>query len=175
MIACAIAALCMLVDDLPESQYNTFHDPGTAAMLSIVFADAFSLAVRGGWRKLAFVAFVPALLLKWFLQPFFWVENAWFWVIGTLLLIHALLGFLAARGTTLRIKLICCVAGLTGVVMALFTLCLIRLAGTSWIHFYVQLAAARLLIPSAFWTAVLLVESRLMTPNTGAGSEVEGI
>ena len=46
VIAVGIAAGFMLLDDLPESQYNTSHDPGAASMLSVVFskADGFSTA-----------------------------------------------------------------------------------------------------------------------------------
>ena len=168
-VASAIAVACMLVDDLPESHYNTFHDPGAAAMLSIIVADTFTLAVRRGAMVLASVLFVPALLLKLFIQPLFWVENAWFWDISTLVVIHALLGFVALRGAALRIRFIASVATVAGVVIALIVVWLARVTGSSWIHFHFELAAARVLIPCAFWTAMLLVETHFVTASSDVG------
>jgi hypothetical protein len=154
VIACGIAVGCMLVDDLPESQYNTFHDPGTAAMLSIVLANAFTLAGRLGWNWRIYLAFLFALFLKFFIQPFFWVENAWVWVIGTLLLAHALFGFLAAGKKSFEGKILMSIETVCSVVAAIIVTSLIGLCGSSWIIFYAQLAAVRILIPFAFWTAV---------------------
>jgi len=156
----------MLIDDLPESQYNTFHDPGTAAMLSIILADAFTLWGRRGWKPLIYLAFCLALVLKFFIQGFFWVQNAWFWDVGTLLLAHGMLGFLAVRGMNLWADLFCSVATVTAVVIVLFILYLTSFFSSSWIAFFVQLWAARVLIPGAFWTVVLLVEAHCAEPKS---------
>src|ERR1700722_11395350 len=119
VIAAGIAVACMLIDDLPESQYNTFHDPGAAAMLSIVFANAFTLWSRRGWKPQILLAFCLALVLKLFIQPFFWVQNAWSWDIGTLLLAHGVLGFLAVRGMNMWADIFCFVATVTAVTIML--------------------------------------------------------
>jgi hypothetical protein len=159
VIAAGIAVACMLIDDLPEAQYNTFRDPGAAAMLSIVFADAFTLWGRRGWKPLIHLTFWFALVLKFFVQPLFWVQNAWFWDVGTLLLAHGVLGFLAVRGMNLWAGLFCFVATVVCVTLVLCILYLTSLFGSSWIAFYWQLGAARVLVPWVFWTVVLLVEA----------------
>jgi hypothetical protein len=160
MIAAGIAVACMLLDDLPEPDYNTFHDPGAAAMLSIVFADAFTLWGRRGWKPLILVMFWIALVLKFCIQLLFWVQNAVFWDFGTLLLAHGVLGFLAPRGMNLWAHLVCFGATLLAVTIVLLVLSLIWHFYSSWIAFYLLDWVARVLIPGAFWTAVLLVESR---------------
>jgi hypothetical protein len=159
VIAAGIAVACMLVDNLPDSQYGTFRDPGAAAMLSIIFADAFTLWGRRGWKPLMHVTFWITLVLKFIIQPLFWVENAWFWDTGALLLAHGLLGFLAVRGMNLWADLVCFVATVTAVTIVLFILYLTSFLGSSWIVDYWLLGAARVLIPGAFWTVVLLVEA----------------
>ena len=159
LIASAIAVACMLVDHLPEPQYNTFHDPGAAAMLSIIFADVFTLLGRRGWKPPIIVAFWVSLGVKFFIQPMFWVRNAWVYDIGTLLLAHAALGLMAVQKAPLRIRLFSCLGAVVAVGIAFCPLYLLTVFDSSWIAFYVQLGAARVLIPCAFWTAVLLVEN----------------
>jgi hypothetical protein len=162
IISCAIAVACMFVDDLPEPQYNTFHDPGAAAMLSIILANILTLVGRRGWRWFIWLALCFALIFKFFIQPFFWVQNAWFWDIGTLVVAHVLLGLLTARGQPLRLRMVMSVATTIGVLSAIFVAFIVGLWGTSWIVFWMQLEIARVLIPWAFWTAVLLVENRFL-------------
>ena len=47
LIAAAIAVACMFIDDLPQPDYGTFRDPGAAAMLSIIFANAITTPFSG--------------------------------------------------------------------------------------------------------------------------------
>jgi hypothetical protein len=110
--------------------------------------------------------FCIALVLKFCIQPLFWVQNAWFWDIGTLLLAHGVLGFLAVRGLNLWADLFCFVATVIAVTIVLFVLYLTSFVCSSWIVFYVQDWAARILIPGAFWTVVLLVEAHCTEPNS---------
>src|SRR5271165_6231162 len=133
VIAAGMAVACMLFDDMPEDGYNTFHDPGAAAMLSIILADAFTLWSRRGLKPLIFVMFCVALFLKFFVQPFFWVRNAGFLDVGTLLLAHGLLCFLAVRGMNLWADLFCPVAAVIIVTVVLFLLYLPLLFSSSWV------------------------------------------
>ena len=170
VIAAGIAVACMLIDDLPGGQYGTFHDPGAAAMLSIVFADAFTLWGRRGSKPLACVMFCVALFLKFFIQPLFWVENAAFVDIGTLLLAHGLLGFFALRSMNLWADFACLVASVAAVTIVLFILYLTSFVSSSWIAFYWQLGAARVLVPGVFWTVVLLVEAHCVEPKAAVNA-----
>lgn len=169
MLAAATAILCMFVDDLPEAGYNTFHDPGTAAFLSIILADAcVSVARSSGTAAYGTVAFIilfiPGLILKLFLQPLFWVQDAWLYLIPLFLLSHGLLGFLAMRKSSFQLRMQMVRVTLGGVIAALFVALLVGIIGiwfSNWIVFYFQLAAARILVPFAFWTMVVRLEARL--------------
>lgn len=167
VIAAGIAVACMLFDDLPEDQYNTFHDPGAAAMLSIVFADAFTLWGRRGWKPLILVMFCIALVLKLYIQPLFWVRDGWLWDTGTLLATHGVLGFLAVRGMNLWADLFCFVATVIAVTIVLLVLYLASFVSSSWIAFFVEDWAARVLIPGAFWTVVVMVEAHCSESKSG--------
>jgi len=165
VIAAGIAVACMLVDDLPDPEYGTFRDPGAAAMLSIVLADATTLWSRQGSKLLVFVTFWIALALKFLIQPIFCVRNAWVLDIGTLLLAHGVLGLLAVRVGNLRANVICFVSTVSSVVIVLFILYLTSFFGSSWVAFYWQLAAARVLIPAAFWSVLLFSEAHRVEGN----------
>lgn len=158
VMAAAIIAICAFVDDLPEPQYNTFHDPGASAMLSIIFGNALALVIRKRRIGLAVIIFFPALLLKFILQPAFWVHDAWFWDIGTLITAHAILGFLALRDIPFQIRCRSAVLGSVGVVVSLVVISFINVSTSYWLNLYFQLGAARLLIPLAFWYGVVRAE-----------------
>jgi hypothetical protein len=159
IIASAIAISSMVLDDLPEPQYNTFHDPGAAAMLSIILANAVTLAGRPRWNWATWVALGSGLVVKYFLQGLFWIENAWLWDTATLVLTHSALGLVALKGPIDR-RFVTAGAASGAVICALLVARLIGLSGASWIVLWLQLAAARVLIPFAFWTAVLFTEAR---------------
>jgi hypothetical protein len=163
VIAAAIAVAFMFLDDLPEPGYNTFHDPGAAAMLSIIVADAIAALVNRGRIGAAMLIFLPAFFLKFFLQPLFWVHDAWFWDISTLLAVHFVIAFFALRGLGFEDRVLCSVASVIGICLALAALTLISAAGSSWIHFYFEVGIARILIPFAFWTLLLLCRSVFCT------------
>jgi hypothetical protein len=164
VIAAGIAAACMLLDDLPDSQYGTFRDPGAAAMLSIILADGFTLWGRRGWKPLIYLTFGIALVFKFFIQPFFWVRNAGFLDSATLLIAHGVFSFLAVRRMNLWADFICVMATVTTLTLTLLLLYLISLFSTSWLFDYWELAAARIVIPCVFWTVVLLVEKHCIEP-----------
>ena len=83
---------CMLLDDLPGPQYGVSrprgccdaqhhprqhrHPDWSAAM------GLGDLGRAGDW-----------MVLKFFLQAFFWVQNAWLWDTATPALAHSALGF----------------------------------------------------------------------------------
>lgn len=161
VIAAAIAVACMFFDDLPEPGYNTFHDPGASAMLSIILANAIAMFVNRGRIVLAILIFFPAFLLKFFLQPLFWVHNAWFWDISTLLGVHAMIAFFAVSGLVFEDRILCSVAAIIGISLALSAVTLISATGSSWIHFYFEVGIARILVPFAFWTFLLHCRSTL--------------
>lgn len=161
IIASAMAVSFMLLDNLPESQYNTFHDPGAAAMLSIIFADVFTLLGRQYGRYCVLFLIVPAFFLKYFMQIFFWVENAWFWDVGMLILAHFALAWMAFRSVHWRIRLGYFVSALGAIGCVLFVLAIIEINRLSWVGFYWELGLARILIPWVFWAAILKVESRV--------------
>lgn len=163
--AAGIAVGCMFLDDLPEPAYNTFRDPGAAAMLSIVLADAMMVAIYRGRVALATFVFLPALFLKFCIQPFFWIRDAEFLDLGTLAGAHAILGLLAARNVTWHTRLQCAGAAIVWVSAAVFVAALIGGGEASWLHFYIQVGAARILVPLAFWCAVLHFEGE--SPKRG--------
>ena len=155
VFAAAIAAACVFLDDLPEPFYNTFHDPGAAAILSIILADAITVLVHRGRFAFAVVILLPALLFKFLIQPLFWVRDAWFLDYTTLAAAHAVLGFFALRNVTLKTRCHCAGFAIIGVFAGVFAAAMVGAGGSSWIHFYFQLGAARLLVPLGFWFAVL--------------------
>lgn len=163
IIASLIAISCMLLDDLPGPQYGTFRDPGAAAMLSIILANTVTLIGRPRWGWVTWGALGIGLVLKFFLQAFFWVQNAWLWDTATLVLAHSALGFLALKAPVAR-RFVACGAASGAVIGSLFVLIFMGSpwsSWSSWLAFWLQLAAARILTPFAFWTAVL---------STGASS-----
>jgi hypothetical protein len=167
IIACGLAVCCMFVDDLPEAGYNTFHDPGTAAILSVILADTFTVLGRRisntMIRWMLGPLFLCGLFFKLLIQSFFWIQNAGMWVYGTLIVTHILLGLVAARKEPMEIRLAMFRVSLIAVCGAIMATLLVSLVGiffsplvTDWLVF----GATRVAIPWAFWTGVLYVENR---------------
>ncbi len=160
LVACAIAASCVLFDDLPEPQYNTFHDPVSAAILSIVFANLMTLLLRRGYWTGVLIAFVPALILKFLIQALFWVRDAEVPLLGFVLVSHAVIGYLAAPSAVCDGRSDYLFSGLGGIFGALLVVLFLHGFKHSWLYFYWELAAARLLFPWCFWTGILLIDRR---------------
>lgn len=153
LLAAAFAVGLMLSDDLPRPNYDTGHDPGGAAMLSILFANSLTLLLRRDAWIWYSVGLVAALFVKPWLQMFFWVRNATILDLAVLLAGHALLGWFAVRGS-IQARSRRALAGLLGTGLALVLAGLIGLLGHSWLVFWWQLAFARITVPVLFWTAV---------------------
>ncbi len=164
LIAAAIAVGCMFIDDLPEPHYNTFRDPGASTILSIIFADAITAIGRPTQPKRAVLAFILLLPLKLFIQPLFWVENAWFWDSGALLLTHGVLGFAAVRRDNLRARVICAAETLAALLLLMILLDIAFPYDASWRVHYLQILAARISIPVTFWAVVCRREARSAPP-----------
>ena len=160
--ACLIAVSCMILDDLPEPQYNTFNDPGASAMLSLILAVATTVSWHRGWKFLAVVGFVPAFLLKFFIQPVFWIRNAETIDLATLFAAMGMLGFLAIRKGGLALRFTMGFLALMSVASALVALQFIGLDHSGWLAFWWLIATARVLIPYAFWSTIILGERWLI-------------
>lgn len=153
LLAAAIAVGLMLWDDLPRPNYGTGHDPGAAAMLSILFANSLTQLMRRSAWIWVHVGLVAALFVKPWLQMFFWVRNATVVDLAVLLAGHTLLGWLAVQGSS-QARARRALAGLLGTGLALALAGLIGLLDRSWLVFWWQLAFARIAVPVLFWTAV---------------------
>ncbi len=168
IIASGIAIGLMLLDDLPRPNYGTGHDPGAATMLSLILANAIALMVHRGVRGwICDAVLLPALFLKPYVQMFFWVRNATVIDLVVLLASHALLGFMSS-GTSSAGRPRGAVAGFAGTGLALLLAGLLGLYGKSWLVFWWQVAAVRILVPVLFWTAVLRASrgSAATSPST---------
>jgi hypothetical protein len=167
-IACLVAVACMILDDLPESQYNTFHDPGAAAMLSIIFANLVATSSRRRPAWLIPIVVCVGLVAKFFFQGFFWVRDAGALDMGTLLLAHILLSFMAPVGINFVSRGIICAMTFAGISFAMLMVFASTSWSISWVTFWMQLAALRILIPWLFWTTIMKVENhaRRLHPAT---------
>lgn len=129
-------------------------------MLSIILADATVVAFWRGRGAFAALAFFPVFFLKYFLQSFFWVENAVPLDIFTLGAAHGVLAFWAIRNVALNIRLKCSIVDFSFVIGAVVFLMVVDgvVGGAYWLRFYFEIAAARILVPIAFWFSVFRVE-----------------
>jgi len=115
-----------------------------------------------GWKWLAVVGFTPALLLKFMLQPLFWIRDAALIDLVTLYAAMGILGFLAVRKGDFAFRFTMGFLALVSIALAIFALHFIWLDYSGWLAFWWQVAAARVLIPYAFWSTIILAERWLV-------------
>lgn len=172
VVAAAVACLWLYFDDLPGEPYGTFHDPGAAALLSIVFAQATALLVLRRVDPSSVGLWLLAVFAKFGLQMLFYVRGAM--VLDLLALLAVNLGIAALARKKLHPPLSSAVlCTFIGWLVALFAVILVHRLGRGFDYpaaSFWSIAFARVAFPYFFWTAPFIAARR--TPTlTPRGSE----
>lgn len=161
-----MAVLLMVVDDHPTYFYGTGRDPGGAAVLSIILADFVALLALFGVRGSVCAAVLAVEVVpKLYFQIYLSGPSHPVVTLTLLLSCHAVLGWFAC-GPLIPVRFAGAAAGLAGTVLAFALASLFQLVEWHWIVVWWQLAFLRIVLPFLFWSAVLFVRRKCVSPRT---------
>ena len=186
IVSMLVTVVSMVFDHQPETRYSTGHDPGGAAVVSIVFAlwcGWLTLLAMAGprWLRLGLVIMVPSsffgyALHKNVLQWLLYVRNA---DIIDPLVLWAAAGLIAVASVWLTRSWLRLLTVLVSVPLALAASVGVGIAAVeiarhrpAWSEF-VLLAACRVLVPYVFWT--LLLPRSLPGSSENSGRPFDGV
>lgn len=176
LVASVIACLFLFVDDVPRPFYATFHDPGAAVLLTIIFAQTMALAVLRLFDRKSVMLCLLALIAKSSFQGLFYVRNALILDLATLMAAHFVIGFAVRRIFRLKYSIML-LAVLVGCALALATCCMVSAFGGVFGYdgAFWELASARITFPYFFWSSLFVARYFALQRDDGLAVSCEPI
>lgn len=176
LVVSVVACMFLFVDDVPRPFYSTFHDPGAAVMLAIIFAQTIALAVVRLFDCKSVMLCLLALIAKSSLQGLFYVRNALVLDLATLIVAHIIIGFAVRRIFRLKYSIMLS-AVLLGCVLALAASWAVGELGSVFGYHggFWELASERIAFPYFFWSSLFVARYFALQRDDGLAVSCEPI